>query len=237
MNQEESNDTPPPPQKELRIAIGSKNPAKINAVIQALQRILEQKGHWEVMISAASYDVASGVPDQPMGDQETCLGAKNRAQAAYFAYRKAHDNTPPHLSFGLEGGLEEFTMPFKGTSSGVESEKHLYCMAWTAIYGQRSPFLVDLVASKDVKTYHGDRTPRFGYGKTGTFPIPPQVTDLVETGVELGSANDKVFETKESRSGLGAVGVLTDGLIDRSQYYEHAIILALAPWFRPDVFP
>ena len=110
-------------------------------------------------------------------------------------------------------------------------------MAWMAIYGKRSAFTVDLIASDAVKTYHGDRVPKFGFGKTGTFPIPPKVSEFVGMGMELGPANDEVFNTKESKSGLGAVGLLTGGLIDRSAYYEHAIMLALTPWFRPDVYP
>ena len=222
--------------KELRIAVGSKNPAKIRAVEQALRRVLEHKDKLNnVVIISEGYDVASGVRDQPMGDDETCLGAKNRAAAAYFAYRKAH-GTPPHFAFGLEGGLEEVSLPQK-EQNGKEPEKHLYCMAWMAVYGKRSAFTVDLIACENVKSYHGDRSPRFGFGKTGTFPIPPKVTEFVQSGIELGHANDKVFNSRESRTGLGAVGLLTSGLIDRSAYYEHAILLALTPWFRPDVYP
>lgn len=96
---------------------------------------------------------------------------------------------------------------------------------------------VDLLASEGVQTYFGDRKPIYGCAKTGTFPIPPRVAELVEQGMELGHANDEIFKTRESRSGLGAVGILTDGLIDRSAYYEHALIQAFIPWIRPDVYP
>ena len=110
-------------------------------------------------------------------------------------------------------------------------------MAWMAVYGKRSAVTVDMIASDVVKTYHGDRVPRFGFGKTGTFPIPPKVTELVKKGMELGYANDQVFQSRESKSGQGAVGLLTGGIIDRSAYYEHALMLAMTPWFRPDVYP
>ena len=243
-----------PPKKLLRIAVGSQNPAKIRAVKQALRRILQHKHSSNsndddsITIDAQGFDVASGVRDQPMGDEETCLGAKNRASAAYFAYRRAND-TAPHLAFGLEGGLEEVSLPSLSASSSssmstdknngtnTTDNKQLYCMAWMAIYGKRSPFVVDLIASPQVKTYFGDRTPKFGFGKTGTFPIPPKVTELIKQGMELGPANDQVFQSTESKKGLGAVGLLTGGLVDRSAYYEHAIMLALTPWFRPDVYP
>ena len=237
------------PTKLLRIAIGSTNPAKIRAVEQAMRRILDahnnnkQKNNNNqqeivVTIQAVGFNVESGVPHQPMGDHETCLGAKNRASAAYFAYRKAYD-TVPHLAFGLEGGLEHVDLPTMETNNdNGEKDQQLYCMAWIAVYGKRSAFTVDLLASHHVKTYHGDRTPKFGLGKTGTFAIPPKVADLIDNnGLELGHANDQVFDSTESKTGQGAVGLLTGGIIDRSAYYEHAIMLAMTPWFRPDVYP
>ena len=190
--------SPSAKKKEIRIAVGSRNPAKLRAVEQALRKILackqqqqQQQQHDHdgvnknddddddddaVTIVMVGYDVESGVRDQPMGDEETCLGAKNRAHAAYQAYRKEFDG-PPHLAFGLEGGLETIILPTtnnngketKTTESDDNNRNHnpMYCMAWMAVYGKRTAFTVDLIASSDVKTYHGDRTPRFGLGKTG----------------------------------------------------------------------
>lgn len=72
--------------------------------------------------------------------------------------------------------------------------------------------------------------------KTGTFLLPSSLAALIEDGMELGDADDKVFGRVNSKQGSGTVGVLTDGLIDRARYYEHALILALVPWMRPDVY-
>jgi non-canonical (house-cleaning) NTP pyrophosphatase len=55
------------------------------------------------------------------------------------------------------------------------------------------------------------------------------VAALVRAGVELGEADDRVFGRSGSKQGEGAVGLLTKGAICRSSYYEHALILALAP--------
>jgi non-canonical (house-cleaning) NTP pyrophosphatase len=55
--------------------------------------------------------------------------------------------------------------------------------------------------------------------------------------MELGDADDKVFSRVKAKHGSGTVGLLTDGLIDRSYYYEHALLLAMVPWIRPDVYP
>jgi inosine/xanthosine triphosphatase len=77
----------------LNIAVGSKNPAKI----QAVQSAFEKMGY---KVNIKGIDVSSGVADQPLSDNETITGAINRAKAV-MAYGKFD------YGFGLEGGIEE----------------------------------------------------------------------------------------------------------------------------------
>lgn len=80
----------------LTVAVGSRNPVKIQAVEAAFSAI------WpELEIRVAGYDVRSGISDQPMSDEESRLGAKNRAAAALAADANAA------YGVGLEGGLQE----------------------------------------------------------------------------------------------------------------------------------
>jgi inosine/xanthosine triphosphatase len=69
-----------------------------------------------------------------------------------------------------------------------------------------------------------------GKGRTGTFFLPPAVAELIRQGKELGEADDIVFGRANSKQENGAVGLLTDNVIDRAQLYEHALILALIPF-------
>jgi non-canonical (house-cleaning) NTP pyrophosphatase len=48
--------------------------------------------------------------------------------------------------------------------------------------------------------------------------------------MELGVADDIVFSRVDSKRTGGSVGLLSGGLIDRTAYYEHAMILALVPF-------
>ena len=99
-------------------------------------------------------------------------------------------------------------------------------------------FLVDLFAAPDTKTYSGDRRAVFGCAKTAAFALPGAVTRLVvQKKMELGDADDRVFRRVMSKRGGGTVGILTDHMVDRSAYYQHALTLALIPWIRPDMFP
>jgi non-canonical (house-cleaning) NTP pyrophosphatase len=94
---------------------------------------------------------------------------------------------------------------------------------------------VDLLASKDCKVDVDDDKTIFGLAKTGSFLLPTNLGKLIKEGMELGDADDKVFGRIKAKHGSGTVGSSTDGLVDRSACYEHALILALVPWIRADV--
>ena len=66
-----------------------------------------------------------------------------------------------------------------------------------------------------------------GKGKTGAFILPLKVALLIRQGKELGEADDIVFGQSNSKQKMGAVGLLTNNIIDRTAYYTHAVILAL----------
>lgn len=76
-----------------------------------------------------------------------------------------------------------------------------------------------------------------GKGRTGTFFLPPAVTELIHQGKELGEADDIVFGRSNSKQENGAVGLLSGNVIDRAQLYEQAVILALIPFKNPGLYP
>jgi inosine/xanthosine triphosphatase len=75
-----------------------------------------------------------------------------------------------------------------------------------------------------------------GEARTGAFLLPPEVARLVRAGHELGDADDIVFGRANSKQQDGAVGILTGGLIDRAEYYEQAVVLALIPFINPELY-
>lgn len=69
--------------------------------------------------------------------------------------------------------------------------------------------------------------------RSTTLPLPPAVKKLVESGMELGDANDRVFATVNSKQGGGAYGLLTDGLYTRESIYTQTLVIALTPFVNP----
>ena len=77
---------------------------------------------------------------------------------------------------------------------------------------------------------------KVGKAKTATFPLPSKISHLIKDGYELGDADDMVFKRSNSKQKNGAIGILTDNIIDRTEYYYHAIILALIPFINPNYY-
>jgi inosine/xanthosine triphosphatase len=69
-----------------------------------------------------------------------------------------------------------------------------------------------------------------GKSRTGTFRVPAEVAALIRQGYELAAAVEEVYQLTQVKSTTGAVGVLTEGVIDRVQLYEQAVVLALVPF-------
>lgn len=106
-----------------------------------------------------------------------------------------------------------------GLEGGVRftsnDEKELECFAWMVVYNGK----------------------HYGKAKTASFQLPPVIRDLVvNEHLELGVADDRVFNTSNSKQKGGSVGQLTKGVIDRTAYYEHAIVLAFIPFLWSDLY-
>jgi inosine/xanthosine triphosphatase len=75
------------------IAVGSTNPAKTSAVKAMCERAFPG-------CTVIGVEVPSGVPEQPIGEEQTSTGARNRARAALAAV------TGARMGVGLEGGVD-----------------------------------------------------------------------------------------------------------------------------------
>lgn len=93
----------------MKVIVGSKNPVKLKATENILNRIYND-------LEVTGIEVKSDVPDQPFGLDETIKGAINRAKNAYSV---GYD-----LSVGIESGLMEIPDSITGYID----------LQWCAIY-------------------------------------------------------------------------------------------------------
>lgn len=98
--------------KKVKVAIGSKNPVKLQATEKAFGLVWPDKD-----FEFVSIETKSGVSDQPMSDQETIKGATNRA-------KQAQKETGADFGVGLEGGI-------------VKVDNQYFARAWMAVINKK----------------------------------------------------------------------------------------------------
>ena len=103
----------------MKIFVGSINPVKLNAVINAAGQ------NWPT-VEVVGLEVISGIADQPIGDELTRQGAENRARAAFQLGAKRLSSTFSKkkysltaLGIGLEGGVIDLGQEMWSTVWGV----------------------------------------------------------------------------------------------------------------------
>jgi len=68
-------------------------------------------------------------------------------------------------------------------------------------------------------------------------PVPlPAMRLVLEEGLELGSATDRIFGTTSSKHATGLIGLLTGDVLTREGTFRDAIIAAFARFRHPELF-
>ena len=169
-------------------AIGSTNPAKVEAV----RRILAQLAPGCLV---EPIDVPSGVGDMPLGEEAVRAGALARARAAL-------DRSEADVAFGLEGG---------------------------AILEDQNAWLTGHVAAMT-------RDGRLGEAAWGRMLLPHVAAERLRRGEELGDIIDDLFERRESKRQAGAIGILTEGAMSRTDAFAYLVAMACAPFLHPELY-
>lgn len=169
------------------------------------------------------------------------VGSQNpvKVNSVKQAFSKAFSD----VTFNVEGIASESGVPeqplgnsetFRGALNRVEFIYKKYPNAdyWVGIEGgieMNEEDDMEAFAWVFIKSLSLDH----GKAKTANFYIPKEVSKLVRGGMELGHADDEVFGKSNSKQSSGSVGILTKGLLNRTDYYEQAVLLALIPFLNP----
>ncbi len=193
----------------VAIFVGSTNPVKVNAVKQAVIK------HWPDL-AVTGFEVNSQIPAQPIGDDQTRLGAQNRARLALefgLALESSLTDTTKHnqstyLGIGLEGGV-------------VEYDGQLWSTVWGCV---TDGSLID----NQPKTLPTQL--RFFEANGARFILPEKIAQAIRDGEELGPLMSRLHDGADVKRTSGAIGILTDNFVDRTEEYSAIIKLAVGLW-------
>ncbi len=169
-----------PSNSGIKLNVGSKNPAKVNAVKSAFSKVFGSA-------SVAGFAVDSGVSPQPKSTEEIVKGAENRAKAAF---EKGHCD----FGVGVEAGITEFP----GRTGYIDN-----CI--TAVFDGKE----------------------FFYGGSPLFEYPKFIIERIfNEKMEIGDIMDEHLNRKNIKHAEGAIGWLSNGLMNRSNYIELSALMA-----------
>ncbi len=80
--------------------------------------------------------------------------------------------------------------------------------------------------------YLVDKEGSSGSGMSGWFKCPRDILPRLLSGHELGELMEERTGIKDIKRGIGAIGYLTNGVITRADFYEHAVIMALTEFLK-----
>ena len=113
---------------------------------------------------------------------------------------------PAHYFVGLEGGLD--TVDERG-------QPRVFLESWAYV--------------SDGRNGH--------YGRSGSVEIPDALArEVLENGVELSVAIDRFAGAVGIRDNQGAWGVLSSGLISRTEAFRVAVVAAFAPFYNSKMY-
>jgi inosine/xanthosine triphosphatase len=76
-----------------------------------------------------------------------------------------------------------------------------------------------------------------GHGRTFGFALPPAIKNLiVNEGMEQSHATDKVLSKSGTKVGTGTIGPLTNDSLTYADWYTPAVIGALVPFLKEDLY-
>lgn len=170
------------------------------------------------------------------------IGSKNpvKINSVKQAFEKAFPNGDfEFIGVSSESGVSDQPIGEKETFMGAENRAQFVkrqfpdAKYWIGIEGG-----IEIDNEDDMEAYAWVfilSEKQKGKAKTANFYIPKEVSELVKSGMELGHADDIVFGKSNSKQNTGSVGILTKGLLNRTEYYEQAVILALIPFLNPEL--
>lgn len=185
-----------------RVRVGSLNPPKLDAVRAAIEPFAPDA-------LVVGVEVASGVPEQPLGFAEIAAGARSRAAAALAA----GPGGDPALGVGIEDGL--VSIPELGGE----------------------PLNVGCAVVTDGVAIGLGFSAGFAYPPAVSEPAVRERRPIGALFDELWAARRGEVSGDGSGSGIGNIGKLTGGILTRAEYARHAVVCALVRFLHRDLYP
>jgi pantetheine-phosphate adenylyltransferase len=81
-----------------------------------------------------------------------------------------------------------------------------------------------------------DKAQRITMGHGGGFNYPDEIIEHIKKGKTVGQAVEDIFGIKDAGKKMGAIGYLSDNLLDRTRLTEQAVLMSMIPRMRSELY-
>ncbi len=184
------------------LAVGSTNPVKVNSAVVAASETWPE-------VRVKGFEVESGISEQPMSDDETRKGAQNRSQVVY---KKMLEKLKTEKSDQKkEVAQNKNQLLGLGLEGGVfqREDGELWSTVWVVVWDGQ-------------KLYEANGA---------RFKVPDKIAKPILQGEEMGPVVSELFGGEDIKRKNGAIGVVTNNFVDRTEEYAAIVKLALGLWY------
>lgn len=207
------------------VRVGSENRTKLAAVRVALESFrVERPPELLAPLRIVSVDVASDVPEQPIGWSEITAGARNRARAALASGSCA-------LAIGIEDGLARLSDA--PASDDLRDFFNVGC-AWVTD-GEREGRGFSSGFAYPPESLEPALREQAPIGALFDALWRRRRSGPSDSGRGAALAPPAAGPAASGRSG-GNIGLLTGGRLDRAAYGSQAVMCALVPFLHTDLY-
>ena len=143
-------------------------------------------------------------------------------------------------ALAVSSGVRAQPLGLEETRSGAEHRAHAALGHTGACYGVGLEAGVDLADGESVFLLNVavvlDRAGRRHWALGPQLLLPPSAAAAVREGEELASVIDRLSGMQDLRSGIGAIGWLTGGVVSREQCWAVTLACAIAPLLHPGLY-
>lgn len=191
---------------EMRVAVGSTRPAKVNAVKQIWEQLSDRMTHGvDDPAGFFCYDVPTDAPKIPKTSAELSWSVLSRVDHLILQLKRERSEADFYV--GLEEGFNVIA------SSGA----------------RRQVVLESWVYVSDGLNGH------FGHGNGISVPAQI-ADPVIDRGIELEIVIDRFCRARQLQSGQEGWKLLSQELLNRNQSYALALTAAFAPFYNTHVY-
>lgn len=170
------------------------------------------------------------------------LGSQNPAKikAARLAFKKVFSKKITITPFNVPSGIPPQPLSEKQAFKGALNRAKK-----AIIKNPRAQFAVGLegtIQKYPLGVLEGglavviDKKGKLSIGSSPRLPLPQKIIKEIKKGKELGEIIDRLANKKNTKQKQGAFGFLTNNIITRQYAYQQALICALSPWIKKELY-